>query len=92
MNPDPLPSSFAAFADGLPSDPAPLRERITAACRTPEPQALPPLLAQARLSGDQAEEAQALAMRIARQLRDRRSASGRAGLVQGLLHLISGLQ
>jgi len=85
MNPDPLPSSFAAFADGLPSDPAPLRERITAACRTPEPQALPPLLAQARLPDGQAAEAQELAHRIARQLRERKSASGRAGLVQGLL-------
>jgi len=85
MNPDPLPSSFQAFADGLPSAPSPLRARITTACRRPEPQALPPLLAQARLPDDQAEEAQALAMRIARQLRDRRSATGRAGLVQGLL-------
>ncbi|WP_295980429.1 trifunctional transcriptional regulator/proline dehydrogenase/L-glutamate gamma-semialdehyde dehydrogenase [uncultured Variovorax sp.] len=85
MTPEPLPSSFAAFADGLPSDPAPLRERITAACRTPEPQALPPLLAQARLPDSQADEAQQLAHRIARQLRERKSASGRAGLVQGLL-------
>jgi RHH-type proline utilization regulon transcriptional repressor/proline dehydrogenase/delta 1-pyrroline-5-carboxylate dehydrogenase len=85
MNPDPLPSSFAAFADGLPSDPSPLRARITAACRRPEPQALPPLLAQARLPEGQAEEAQELAYRIARQLRERKSSGGRAGLVQGLL-------
>ncbi|RTD96104.1 trifunctional transcriptional regulator/proline dehydrogenase/L-glutamate gamma-semialdehyde dehydrogenase [Variovorax atrisoli] len=85
MNPDPLPSSFDTFADGLPSEPPPLRARITAACRTPEPQALPPLLTQARLPDGQAGEAQELAHRIARQLRERKSASGRAGLVQGLL-------
>ncbi|SEF20675.1 trifunctional transcriptional regulator/proline dehydrogenase/L-glutamate gamma-semialdehyde dehydrogenase [Variovorax sp. NFACC27] len=85
MNPDPLPSSFAAFADGLQPDPAPLRARITAACRRPEPQAVPPLLAQARLPDGQAEEARKLAFRIARQLRERRNAGGRAGLVQGLL-------
>uniref|UniRef100_UPI004040392C bifunctional proline dehydrogenase/L-glutamate gamma-semialdehyde dehydrogenase PutA n=1 Tax=Variovorax atrisoli TaxID=3394203 RepID=UPI004040392C len=85
MNPDPLPSSFDTFADGLPSEPPPLRARITAACRTPEPQALSPLLAQARPPDGQAGEAQELAHRIARQLRERKSASGRAGLVQGLL-------
>ncbi|MDR6519370.1 RHH-type proline utilization regulon transcriptional repressor/proline dehydrogenase/delta 1-pyrroline-5-carboxylate dehydrogenase [Variovorax paradoxus] len=85
MNTDPLPSSFDTFADGLPSEPPPLRARITAACRTPEPQALPPLLTQARLPDGQAGEAQELAHRIARQLRERKSASGRAGLVQGLL-------
>ncbi|MDP9602801.1 UNVERIFIED_ORG: RHH-type proline utilization regulon transcriptional repressor/proline dehydrogenase/delta 1-pyrroline-5-carboxylate dehydrogenase [Variovorax paradoxus] len=85
MNPAPLPSSFAAFADGLQPDPAPLRARITAACRRPEPQAVPPLLAQARLPDGQAEEARKLAFRIARQLRERRNAGGRAGLVQGLL-------
>ncbi|MFV0673262.1 trifunctional transcriptional regulator/proline dehydrogenase/L-glutamate gamma-semialdehyde dehydrogenase [Variovorax sp. tm] len=85
MNPAPLPSSFDTFADGLPSEPPPLRARITAACRTPEPQALPPLLTQARLPDGQAGEAQELAHRIARQLRERKSASGRAGLVQGLL-------
>ncbi|WP_432729828.1 trifunctional transcriptional regulator/proline dehydrogenase/L-glutamate gamma-semialdehyde dehydrogenase [Variovorax sp. W6] len=85
MSPDPLPSSFAAFADGLPTDPAPLRARITSACRRPEPQVLPQLLAQARLPDGQAEEAQELALRIAQQLRDRKSAGGRSGLVQGLL-------
>ena len=89
MNPAPLPSSFDTFADGLPSEPPPLRARITAACRTPEPQALPPLLTQARLPDGQAGEAQELAHRIARQLRERKSASGRAGLVQGLIQEFS---
>ncbi len=82
---DPLPSSFAAFADGLPPGPSPLREQITAAWRRAEPEALPPLLEQARLTRAQAEEAHALAHRISRQLRSRKNASGRAGLVQGLL-------
>ena len=84
-NADPLPSSFAAFADGLSEPSSALREQITAAWRRAEPQALPPLLAQARLPSGQAEEAQELAYRIAQQLRERKNAGGRAGLVQGLL-------
>jgi hypothetical protein len=80
----PLPSSFAHFADGL-AAPSALRAAITAACRRPEPQALAPLLAQARLPDGQAQEAHELAHRIAQQLRNRKNASGRAGLVQGLL-------
>jgi RHH-type proline utilization regulon transcriptional repressor/proline dehydrogenase/delta 1-pyrroline-5-carboxylate dehydrogenase len=83
-DPDPLPSSFIDFADGL-APPSALRAPITAAWRRPEPEALPPLLEQARLSASQAEEAHALAHRIALQLRNRKNASGRAGLVQGLL-------
>jgi RHH-type proline utilization regulon transcriptional repressor/proline dehydrogenase/delta 1-pyrroline-5-carboxylate dehydrogenase len=83
-DPDPLPSSFIDFADGL-APPSALRASITAAWRRPEPEALPPLLEQARLSASQAEEAHALAHRIALQLRNRKNASGRAGLVQGLL-------
>jgi hypothetical protein len=47
-NPDPLPSSFIDFADGL-TPPSALRAQITAAYRRPEPEALPPLLEQARL-------------------------------------------
>ncbi len=81
---DPLPSSFTAFADGL-AEPSALRAAITAAYRRAEPEALPPLLAQARLPDDLAAQAHALAHRIAEQLRNRKNASGRAGLVQGLL-------
>ncbi|SCX73000.1 trifunctional transcriptional regulator/proline dehydrogenase/L-glutamate gamma-semialdehyde dehydrogenase [Variovorax sp. EL159] len=81
------PPSFSspAFADGLPERPSALREQITAASRRAEPEALPPLLAQARLPDGLAQEAHALAHRIAHQLRARKNASGRAGLVQGLL-------
>jgi RHH-type proline utilization regulon transcriptional repressor/proline dehydrogenase/delta 1-pyrroline-5-carboxylate dehydrogenase len=81
---DPLPSSFTAFADGL-AEPSALRAAVTAAYRRPEPEALPPLLALARLPAEQAGQAHALAHRIAQQLRNRKNASGRAGLVQGLL-------
>ena len=81
----PLPSPLASFADGLAAHPSALREQITAATRRAEPEALPPLLAQARLPRAQADEAHALAHRIAQQLRSRKNASGRAGLVQGLL-------
>jgi RHH-type proline utilization regulon transcriptional repressor/proline dehydrogenase/delta 1-pyrroline-5-carboxylate dehydrogenase len=69
--------------------PSALRQAITAACRRPEPEALAPLLAQARLPQEQAGKVQALALRLARGLRERKSGSGRAGLVQGLLQEFS---
>ncbi|APW40757.1 trifunctional transcriptional regulator/proline dehydrogenase/L-glutamate gamma-semialdehyde dehydrogenase [Rhodoferax koreense] len=83
-----MPQSFAApFADALAAhdEVPPLRAPITAAYRRPEPEALPPLLAAARLPTAMAAQAQALAQRIALQLRQRKNATGRAGLVQGLL-------
>ena len=46
---------------------------------------MPPLLAAARLPPATAAAAQALARRLAQTLRDRKSAAGREGLVQGLL-------
>ncbi len=75
------------FADALvpQAEVPPLRARITAAYRRPEPEALPPLLEAARLPAGIAAKAQALAQRIAEQLRQRKNATGRAGLVQGLL-------
>ncbi|MDB5894033.1 MAG: putA, partial [Rhodoferax sp.] len=88
----PMPASTAstastAFADALATaaEVPPLRARITAGYRLPEPEALPPLLDAARLSPQLAAQAQALAQRIATQLRNRKNAAGRAGLVQGLL-------
>ncbi|WP_223009136.1 trifunctional transcriptional regulator/proline dehydrogenase/L-glutamate gamma-semialdehyde dehydrogenase [Paenacidovorax monticola] len=66
-----------------------LREAITAACRRPEPEALAPLLAQARLPQELAQRVQELALRLARGLRERKAASGRVGLVQGLLQEFS---
>ena len=68
-----------------PQDAAPLRQAITAATRTPEPQALAPLLAAARLPPAQQQAVQARALALAQALRGRRSEGGRAGLVQALL-------
>ncbi|CAN5744620.1 trifunctional transcriptional regulator/proline dehydrogenase/L-glutamate gamma-semialdehyde dehydrogenase [soil metagenome] len=79
-----MTSNFAPFADAL-DTPTPLRSNITAAYRTPEPEALPLLLQAARLDGGAADAAHTLAHRIATQLRNRKNATGRAGLVQGLL-------
>ncbi len=64
---------------------SPLRAAITALTRTPEPELLPGLLEQARLAPVQAAAAQALALRLARGVREAGRAGGRAGLVQGLL-------
>ena len=63
----------APFADFAPRTPLnnPLRAAITAAYRRPEPEALAPLLAQARLPADQAAAAEQLALRIAKALRER---------------------
>ncbi|HEV7578331.1 MAG TPA: trifunctional transcriptional regulator/proline dehydrogenase/L-glutamate gamma-semialdehyde dehydrogenase [Caldimonas sp.] len=69
----------------LPAARSPLRAAVTAAYRLAEPEAVPPLVAAARLAPDSAAAAQALARRLAQALRDRKSAAGREGLVQGLL-------
>ncbi|MBY0408886.1 MAG: trifunctional transcriptional regulator/proline dehydrogenase/L-glutamate gamma-semialdehyde dehydrogenase, partial [Burkholderiaceae bacterium] len=81
----------APFADFAPRTPLtnPLRAAITAAYRRPEPEALAPLLAQARLPQDQATAAEQLALRIAGALRERKASTGRAGIVQGLLQEFS---
>jgi RHH-type proline utilization regulon transcriptional repressor/proline dehydrogenase/delta 1-pyrroline-5-carboxylate dehydrogenase len=75
---------LAHLVDG-PLEREPLRRAITAACRQPEPELLPGLLQEARLSPQQHQAAQQLAHRLARQLRERQGATGRAALVQGLL-------
>ena len=87
----PLPSHalpWARFAPRTVAD-TPLRAAITAACRLPEPQAVAPLLAAARLPAPLAQQAQQLALRLAGDLRARKAARGRAGLVQGLLQEFS---
>ena len=66
-----------------------LRAAITAAYRRPEQEMVPVLLEQARLTAAQAEATSKLAARIADKLRHQKSASGRAGIVQGLLQEFS---
>ncbi|RVT51561.1 trifunctional transcriptional regulator/proline dehydrogenase/L-glutamate gamma-semialdehyde dehydrogenase [Rubrivivax albus] len=77
------PVSPAPFTP-LPARP-PLRQAIAALTRTPEPDLLPGLLDQARLAPEASARAQALALRIAKGVRERSRDRGRAGLVQGLL-------
>ena len=79
-----MTATATPFADAL-DTPTPLRSQITAAYRKTEAEALPPLLEAARVGGDAATAAHTLAHRIATQLRNRKNAAGRAGLVQGLL-------
>jgi len=68
---------------GLPA--SPLRAALAAIARRPEPELLPGLLAQARLDEGSARDAHALALRIARGVRECVRDGGRAGLVQDLL-------
>ena len=77
------PAPFAAFTPAL--NRAASRAAITAATRTPEPELMPGLVELARQSPADAEATQALAMRIAANVRNRARDSGRAGLVQSLL-------
>ncbi len=64
---------------------SPLRHAIGALTRRPESELLPGLVEHARLATADAQAAQALALRIARGVRERSRDGGKAGLVQGLL-------
>jgi RHH-type proline utilization regulon transcriptional repressor/proline dehydrogenase/delta 1-pyrroline-5-carboxylate dehydrogenase len=92
--PAPLPSAAATEADAASGAPmwitpplaaSPLRAAISALTRAPEEALLPALLDAARLPEAAAARARALALRIARAVRERARDTGRAGLVQGLL-------
>lgn len=65
------------------------RAAITAAWRRPETDAVPMILEQARLPLNIAEQTHKLAYQLAEKLRNQKSASGRAGMVQGLLQEFS---
>ena len=65
------------------------RAAITAAWRRPETDAVPMILEQARLPQPLAEQTHKLAWQLAEKLRNQKSASGRAGMVQGLLQEFS---
>ncbi|MGI4836221.1 MAG: trifunctional transcriptional regulator/proline dehydrogenase/L-glutamate gamma-semialdehyde dehydrogenase [Janthinobacterium lividum] len=66
-----------------------LRAAITGAYRRPEQEVVPMLLEQARLPAAMAEATHKVAAGIAEKLRNQKSASGRAGIVQGLLQEFS---
>ncbi|MBX8544611.1 trifunctional transcriptional regulator/proline dehydrogenase/L-glutamate gamma-semialdehyde dehydrogenase [Pseudomonas cichorii] len=80
--------SFLEFAESILPQSV-LRAAITAAYRRPEPEVVPMLLEQARLPAPMAEATHKLAASIAEKLRNQKSASGRAGIVQGLLQEFS---
>ncbi|MBI5275962.1 MAG: trifunctional transcriptional regulator/proline dehydrogenase/L-glutamate gamma-semialdehyde dehydrogenase [Burkholderiales bacterium] len=63
----------------------PLRRAVTAATRTPEPEAVQLVVEGARVPSHVASQASALALRIAHTLRTRKASAGRAGIVQNLL-------
>ncbi len=65
------------------------RAAITAAYRRPETEAVSMLLEQARLPQPVAEQAHKLAYQLADKLRNQKNASGRAGMVEGLLQEFS---
>ena len=88
LDSEPASQPFLEFAESILPQSI-LRSVITAAYRRPEPEAVPVLLEQARLAPDKAAAAHSLAMRIAGNLRNRKSAGGRQGLVQGLLQEFS---
>lgn len=65
------------------------RAAITAAYRRPEPETVSMLLEQARMAPNMAQSTHQMAFQIAEKLRNRKSASGRAGIVQNLLQEFS---
>ena len=65
------------------------RAAITAAYRRAETDAVPMLLEQARLPEEIAARAHSLAYQLADKLRNQKTATGRAGMVQGLLQEFS---
>jgi RHH-type proline utilization regulon transcriptional repressor/proline dehydrogenase/delta 1-pyrroline-5-carboxylate dehydrogenase len=81
----PPASPFQHFVEPAPLSAPTLRRAITAAWRLPEPDAVANLLEGARLPANVAASSQALALRIAQVLRDRKAGAGRAGIVQNLL-------
>jgi len=79
-NTDHTHQCFLEFAESILPQSV-LRAAITSAYRRPEPEVVPMLLEQARLSAPMAEATQTLAASIAEKLRNQKSASGRAGIV-----------
>ena len=72
---------FHAFAQSIQRQ-TPLRAAITAAWRRPEPECLPPLIEQAKLTPARTARARALATRLVEALREKTPSGG----VEGLIH------
>lgn len=87
MNLKEIPSSrvFERFFDRSDLAAPRLRQAVTAATRIPETEAVLNVVEGALLPKDVARATQALALRLASGLRERKASSGRAGLVQNLL-------
>jgi RHH-type proline utilization regulon transcriptional repressor/proline dehydrogenase/delta 1-pyrroline-5-carboxylate dehydrogenase len=75
------PAPFAAFAGPLGAT-TPLRRAIGAAIRAPEPECVPPLIAEATLEPGLAARVETLARRLVRQLRAAGPSRGIAGMIQ----------
>lgn len=88
VQPDHAHQCFLEFAESILPQSV-LRSAITSAYRRPEQEVVPMLLEQARLPAAMADAANKLAAGIAEKLRNQKSASGRAGVVQGLLQEFS---
>lgn len=88
VQPDHAHQCFLEFAESILPQSV-LRSAITSAYRRPEQEVVPMLLEQARLPSAMADAANKLAAGIAEKLRNQKSASGRAGVVQGLLQEFS---
>ena len=85
MAPNPVATHTPAQVDRPDPRRSPLRRAISAATRLAETEAVPQLLPLARQTPADAQASNRLALKLARTLRERKSATGRAGLVQGLL-------
>lgn len=66
-----------------------IRAAITSSYRRPETELVPILLEQAKLPAEMAQLTQKMAHRLAERLRGQKGATGRAGMVQGLLQEFS---
>ncbi len=82
---EPAAAPFGRFLDASPGADAPLRAAIARGCRPSEPDAVAAILDESRLPPPLAERARALALRLARNLRERDAGAGREGRVQRLL-------
>jgi RHH-type proline utilization regulon transcriptional repressor/proline dehydrogenase/delta 1-pyrroline-5-carboxylate dehydrogenase len=85
MAPNQVATPTPFSPDGPGPHPSALRRAISAATRITEPDALSQLLPLARQSPADSTASSELALKLAATLRERKSATGRAGLVQGLL-------